>query len=38
MEENLTARIEMCYRICDAMNQAGMAKGTMLPLRELLRG
>ncbi len=37
MEENLTARIEMCYRICDAMNQAGMAKGTMLPLRELLR-
>ena len=37
MDENLTERIEMCYRICDTMNRAGMAKGTTMPLRELLR-
>ncbi len=37
MEDTLTERIQMCYRICDAMNKAGMAKGTTLPLRELLR-
>ena len=37
MENTLTERIQMCYRICDAMNKVGMAKGTTLPLRELLR-
>ena len=37
MDENLTERIQMCYRICDAMNKAGMAKSVTLPLRELLR-
>ena len=37
IQQSLQESIDLCYEICDAMTQAGMARSSALPLRELLR-
>ena len=37
IQQSLQENIDLCYEICDAMTQAGMARSSALPLRELLR-